>query len=218
MLSDTVLLSRLQFAFTTLFHMLFPLLSVGLSAFLVLTEALWVRTGEAAWYHHTRFWARLLLLNFAVGVASGLVLEFQFGTNWARFSAATGGFFGDILGFEATMAFMLEAGFIGVMMFGWNRVSRGAHLFATVMVAFGASSRRFWIMVANSWMQTPTGGLFRDGVFHVTTYTRAIFNPNMPWGVSHMWVACLETTLFVVGGSAPGTSARGACRASSCAP
>ena len=200
MLSDTVLLSRLQFAFTTLFHMLFPLLSVGLSAFLVVTEALWVRTGEAAWYHHSRFWARLLLVNFAVGVASGLVLEFQFGTNWARFSAATGGFFGDILGFEATMAFMLEAAFIGVMMFGWNRVGRTAHLFATVMVAFGASLSAFWILVANSWMQTPSGGVFRDGIFQVTSYTQAILNPNMPWGTSHMWVACLETTLFAVGG------------------
>ncbi len=200
MLADTVLLSRLQFAFTTLFHMLFPLLSVGLSAFLVVTEAMWVRTGEATWYHHSRFWGRILLLNFAIGVASGLVLEFQFGTNWARFSAATGGFFGDVLGFEATMAFMLEAAFIGVMMFGWNRVSRGAHLFATLMVAFGASLSAFWILVANSWMQTPAGGTFQNGVFMVSSYTQALFNPNMPWGTSHMWVACVETTLFAVGG------------------
>ncbi len=198
--ADTVLLSRLQFAYTTLFHMLFPLLSVGLSAFLVVTEALWLRTREIAWYHHCRFWGRLLLLNFAVGVASGLVLEFQFGTNWARFSAATGGFFGDILGFEATMAFMLEAAFIGLMMFAWNRISGRAHLLATVMVAFGASLSAFWIMVANSWMQTPAGGEMRGGIYVVRNYLQAIANPNMPWGTSHMWVACIETTLFAVGG------------------
>ena len=196
----TVLLSRLQFALTTLFHMIFPLLSVGLSAFLFLMEALWISTGKKTYYLHCRFWSRIFIINFAVGVASGLVLEFQFGTNWAAFSAATGGFFGDILGFEGTMAFMLEAAFIGIMLFGWNRISKPVHLAATGLVAFGASLSAFWILVANSWMQTPAGGVFRGGVFIVTDYFKAIMNPDMPWGTSHMWAACVETTIFVIGG------------------
>jgi cytochrome d ubiquinol oxidase subunit I len=140
------------------------------------------------------------LLNFAVGVVSGVPLEFQFGANWARFSAATGGFFGNILGFETVLAFMLEAGFLGIMAFGWQRVSRRVHFFATCMVALGASLSAFWILVANSWMQTPAGGHWQDGRYITTSFWQALFNPDMPWGVSHMWVACLETTLFVVGG------------------
>ncbi|HQU15119.1 MAG: cytochrome ubiquinol oxidase subunit I [Chromatiales bacterium 21-64-14] len=197
---DSVFLSRLQFALTAIFHILWPVLTIGLSAFLVIAEALWLKTRDPAYYHHARFWARLLLLNFGVGVVSGLPLEFEFGTNWAPFSTAMGDFFGNILGFEGAMAFMLEAGFLGIMMFGWKRVAPGIHLFATIMVALGASLSAFWIMVANSWMQTPAGGQFVDGHFVVTSYFDAIFNPDMPWGTSHMWVACLETSLFVVGG------------------
>lgn len=197
---DPVLLSRLQFALTAIFHILWPVLTIGLSIFLVIVETLWLRTRDPDYYHHARFWARLLLLNFGVGVVSGLPLEFEFGTNWAPFSTAMGDFFGNILGFEGAMAFMLEAGFLGIMMFGWKRVAPGIHLFATAMVALGASLSAFWIMVANSWMQTPAGGRFVDGRFVVDSYFHAIFNPDMPWGVSHMWVACLETSLFVVGG------------------
>ncbi|MGH8290382.1 MAG: cytochrome ubiquinol oxidase subunit I [Steroidobacteraceae bacterium] len=194
-------LSRLQFAITALFHILWPVLTIGLSLFLIVTETLWLRTGEVAWYHHCRFWGRLFLLNFGVGVVTGLPLEFEFGTNWATFSQVAGGFFGNMLGFEGAMAFMLEAGFLGIMMFGWQRVPRAMHLVATSMVAFGGSLSAFWILVANSWMQTPTGGHMVNGHYVVTSYLRAIFNPDMPWGVSHMWVACLETSLFVVGGA-----------------
>ena len=197
---DHLFLSRLQFALTTGFHILWPLLSIGLSLFLVLMEALWLKTGEVSYYHHCRFWSRLFILNFAVGVASGLPLQFQFGANWSRFSAATGGFFGHLLGFEATLAFMLEAAFLGIMLSGWKRVPRGLHFFSTCMVALGASLSAFWIMVANSWMQTPAGGTFIAGRFLVTDYWQAVFNPDMPWSVLHMWVACLETTLFVIGG------------------
>jgi len=197
---DYVVLSRLQFAITTLFHILWPVLTIGLSAFLVVTEALWLRTGKAEWYQHSRFWGRLLVLNFAVGVVTGVPLEFEFGTNWARFSSVAGGFFGNILGFEGAMAFMLEAGFLGIMAFGWNRVPRPIHLLSTIMVALGASMSAFWILVANSWMQTPAGGHMENGRFVITSYWQAIFNPDMPWGVSHMWVACLETSLFVIGG------------------
>jgi cytochrome d ubiquinol oxidase subunit I len=139
-------------------------------------------------------------LNFSVGVVTGLPLEFEFGTNWATFSHFAGGFFGNILGFEGAMAFMLEAGFLGIMMFGWNRVPAPMHLIATIMVAVGASMSAFWIMVANSWMQTPAGGHVENGQFVVDSYLKAILNPDMPWGVSHMWVACLETSLFVIGG------------------
>jgi cytochrome bd ubiquinol oxidase subunit I len=199
-LADYVLLSRLQFALTTMFHILWPVLTVGLSLFLVLMEALWIRTGDRDYYHHARFWSRLLVLNIAVGVVSGIPLEFQFGTNWSHFSVAGGDFFGHMLGFEGAIAFMLEASFLGVMMFGWKRVSPGMHLFATCMVALGASLSAFWIMVANSWMHTPTGGYFHEGRFVLTSHWDAIFNPDMRWGVTHMWVACLETSLVVVGG------------------
>jgi cytochrome d ubiquinol oxidase subunit I len=181
-----VVLSRLQFAITTLFHILWPVLTIGLSLFLVVTEALWIRTNNIVWYHQTRFWGRLFLLNFGVGVVTGLPLEFEFGTNWATFSTVAGGFFGNILGFEGAMAFMLEAGFLGIMMFGWDRVPRAMHLFATSMVALGGSMSAFWILVANSWMQTPAGGHMANGHFVIDNYLQAIFNPDMPWGVSHV--------------------------------
>ena len=198
--TDTLLLSRLQFGMTTLYHMIWPTLSVGLSLTLVILEALWLRTGDPAWYHHLRFWSRLLLLNFSVGVATGLVMEFQFGTNWEPFTEATGGFFGNILGLEGTLAFMLEAGFLGIMMFGWRKVPRGLHMVSTVLVAFGASLSAFWILVANSWMQTPAGGHFEQGRFVVDNFLGALFNSDMITSTTHMWTACIETTAFVVGG------------------
>ena len=198
--ADTVLLSRLQFAMTTLYHMIWPTLTVGLSLTLVVLEALWLRTGDPAWYLHLRFWSRLLLLNFSVGVATGLVMEFQFGTNWEPFTEATGGFFGNILGLEGTLAFMLEAGFLGIMMFGWRKVSRGLHMASTALVALGASLSAFWILVANSWMQTPAGGHFERGRFVVDNFTGALFNSDMVTSTTHMWAACVETTAFVVGG------------------
>lgn len=199
-LANYVVLSRLQFAITTLFHILWPVLTIGLSLFLVVTEACWIKSGDNAYYLHTRFWSRLFLLNFGIGVVTGIPLEFEFGANWAPFSTAAGGFFGNILGFEGAMAFMLEAGFLGIMMFGWEKVPRPMHLLATSMVALGASMSAFWILVANSWMQTPAGGHMANGRFVVDNYMKAIFNPDMPWGVSHMWIACLETSLFVIGG------------------
>jgi cytochrome bd ubiquinol oxidase subunit I len=136
---DVLDLSRAQFAMTAIFHILWPILTISLSLFLLLVEALWVRTSDPMYYRQARFWGKLLVLNFAVGVVSGIPMEFQFGTNWAPFSSSTGQFIGNILGFEGAMAFMLEAGFIGVMMFGWGRVPKGVHLFATGMVAFGST-------------------------------------------------------------------------------
>jgi len=197
---DTLLLSRLQFAMTTLYHMIWPTLSVGLSLTLVILEALWLITGNRDWYRHLRFWSKLFLLNFSIGVATGLVMEFQFGTNWEPFTEATGGFFGNILGLEGTLAFMLEAGFLGIMMFGWNKVPRALHMVSTALVAFGASLSAFWILVANSWMQTPAGGHFENGRFVVDDFVGALFNSDMVTSTTHMWAACVETTAFVVGG------------------
>jgi cytochrome d ubiquinol oxidase subunit I len=199
-LNDPVLLSRLQFALTAMFHILWPVLTIGLALFLVAVEGLWLRTGDVDYYHHARFWSRLLMLNFALGVVSGLPLEFEFGANWAPFSAMSGDFFGNVLGFEGAMAFMLEAGFVGIMAMGWDRVSRGLHFFATCMVAAGASLSAFWILVANAWMQVPGGGHIEAGRFVVDDYWQAIFSPAALVGAAHMWLACLETSLFVIAG------------------
>jgi len=197
---EHILLSRIQFAFTAMFHILWPVLTIGLSLFLVLVEALWLKTKQETYYRHARFWGRLFILNFAVGVVSGIPMEFQFGTNWGHFSRAGGDIFGHLLGFEATMAFMLEASFLGIMIWGWKKVSPAMHLFATTMVAFGTSLSAFWIMSANAWMQTPAGGVFENGRYRVTDNLAVIFNPDMPWAVSHMWFACLEISVFVIGG------------------
>jgi cytochrome d ubiquinol oxidase subunit I len=150
----------MQFALTIAFYILWPVTTIGLSLFIVLIKELWLKTGDETYYRHVRFWSRFLILNFAVGVISGSPLHFQFGTNWAPFSAATGNFLGSLSGFDATMGFMLEACFLGIMVYGWNRVCPGIHFSATCMVALGAALSAFFILVANSWMQTPAGGYF----------------------------------------------------------
>lgn len=199
-LTDTVILSRLQFALTAIFHMLWPVLTTGMAIYLIVVEGLWLKTRNKNYYYHARFWSKLYVLNFGIGVASGIPMEFQFGTNWTPFSQAVGDFFGSVLGFEASMAFMLEAGFLGIMLFGWERVPPLVHYFATIMVALGANLSIFWILSANSWLQTPAGGQFIDGHFVVGDYFQAIFNPFMLNSVLHMFFATLETSLFVIGG------------------
>jgi len=198
--SNTVALSRAQFALTAIFHMLWPVLTTGMAIYLVVLEGLWIRTQNKDYYLHARFWSKLYVLNFGIGVASGLPMEFQFGTNWAPFAEAAGDFFGSILGFEASMAFMLEAGFLGIKLFGWERVNPWVHYLATIMVAFGANLSTFWILSANSWLQTPAGGELVNGKFIVSDYFQAIFNPFMVNSVLHMFFATLETSLFVIGG------------------
>jgi cytochrome bd ubiquinol oxidase subunit I len=198
--SNSVALSRSQFALTAIFHMLWPVLTTGMGVYLVIVEGLWLNTRKPEYYFHARFWAKLYILNFGIGVATGLPLEFQFGTNWAPFSEAVGDFFGSILGFEASMAFMLEAGFLGIMMFGWERVHPAVHYLATIMVAFGANLSIFWILSANSWLQTPAGGEMVNGKFVVHDYFQAIFSPAMAKSVMHMFLATTETSLFVIGG------------------
>jgi cytochrome d ubiquinol oxidase subunit I len=183
-----------------MFHILWPLLTVGLSIFLVAVEVMWLKTADKDYLIHAQFWAKLLLLNIGMGVVSVITLEFEFGTNWAPFSRFTGEFFGNVLGYEGATALMLEAGFLGVMMLGWNKVPAGMHLFATSMVAFGSSLSAFWIMIANGWMQAPTGGHVEAGRYVLDSYVEAILNPNHFLGFAHMWLACVETSLFVVAG------------------
>ncbi len=198
-LFDHLMLSRLQFAISTGFHILFPTLTIGLGLFLVVLEALWLRTGNLAYYRHFRFWSKLFALNFAVGVVTGIPLEFQFGTNWGPFSAAVGNYFGQVLGFEGSIAFMLEAAFLYLMLSGWNKLGPKMHFTATIMVFLGASFSAFWILVASSWMQTPAGGHMENGVFVVDNYLAALFTPDLYFASTHMYVACLEVSLFVVG-------------------
>ncbi|MBE9204336.1 cytochrome ubiquinol oxidase subunit I [Synechocystis salina LEGE 06099] len=199
-LSNTVALSRLQFAVTAIFHMLWPVLTTGMGIYLVIIEGLWLKTRNLDYYHHARFWARLYVLNFGIGVATGLPMAFQFGLNWAPFSESVGDFFGTVLGFESTMAFMLEASFLGIMLFGWDRVPPLIHYLATILVAIGANLSTFWILSANSWLQTPAGGIFVDGKFVVQDYFAAIANPFMVNSFLHMFFATLETSMFVIGG------------------
>jgi len=197
---NTLILSRWQFAVTTIFHMIWPLLSIGVSLALVVMEILWLRTRQDEYYRQVRFWSKIFLLVFGIGVASGVPLEFQFGTNWSRFSIASGDLFGNILAFEASMSFALEAAFLAVFIFGWNRVSKGMHLFSNIMVAFGASLSAFWIMGANSWMQVPAGVKYSGGKIVITDYLRAVFNPGLPVAFTHIWFASVETSLFFMAG------------------
>ena len=199
-LSDTVVLSRLQFALTAIFHMIWPVLTTGMGIYLVVVEGLWLKTRNPDYYYHARFWAKLYVLNFGIGVATGIPMEFQFGTNWAPFSEAVGNFFGSVIGFEASFSFMLEAAFLGIMLFGWERVNPVIHYIATILVAFGANLSTFWILSANSWMQTPAGGEIVNGEFVVKDYFQAIFNPSAAISILHMFLATVETSLFVIGG------------------
>jgi cytochrome bd ubiquinol oxidase subunit I len=199
-LSDTVVLSRMQFALTACIHMLWPTLTTGVGIYLVIIEGLWLKTRNHDYYYHARFWAKLYALNFGVGVATGIPMEFQFGTNWGPFSEAVGNFFGSVIGFEASWAFMLEASFLGIMLFGWERVHPLIHYLSTILVAIGANLSTVWILTASSWMQSPAGGEMVNGKFIVHDYFGAIANPFMSKSVMHMFLATLETSLFVIGG------------------
>jgi cytochrome d ubiquinol oxidase subunit I len=197
---DTLILSRLQFGLTTAFHILFPTLTIGFAIYLVVVEFLWLRTGEEIYFRMYRFWVKLFAVNFAVGVVSGIILEFEFGTNFARFSQAVGNVIGPLFAYEALTAFFLEAGFLGVMLFGWKRVSHTMHFISTCLVALGASLSAFWIMAANAWMQFPAGYRFVNGRFMVTNFWDVIFSPTMPSHLAHMLMASYETTVFAVAG------------------
>ncbi len=197
---DVVFLSRIQFAFTTMFHILFPVLTIGLCLFLVVVEFLWLRTRQELYYRIYRFWAKIFAINFGVGVVSGVVLEFEFGTNFSQFSQAVSNVFSPLLAFEVMTAFFLEAGFLGIMIFGWKRVGKGIHFLATCLVAFGSMVSAFWILAANSWLQTPVGYELVNGRFMVTDFMAVIFNPSTVTRVGHMVMASLETSAFVIAG------------------
>ncbi len=197
---DVLSLSRIQFGLTTAFHILFPTLTIGLSLYLVILEGLWLRTGNEIYYRMYRFWIKIFAIHFAVGVVSGITLEFEFGTNFARFSQAVSNVFAPLLAYEGMTAFFLEAGFLGIMLFGWKRVSPAVHFLSTCLVAVGASLSAFWIMAANAWMQTPAGYELIHGKFHVTRFWDVIFNPAFPTHLTHMLLASYETAVFAVAG------------------
>ncbi|NNC22903.1 cytochrome ubiquinol oxidase subunit I [Salinisphaera sp. USBA-960] len=198
--SLAVFLTRIDFAWVTSLHFLYPPLTIGLSVLLLFSEWRWLRSDDEYWYRLVRFFEKLFIINFGAGVATGVTMEMAFGILYGPFSQAAGPYFGNVLGYETITAFMYEAGFIGLMIFGWGKISRGMHLFATFNVMLSSSLSAFWIMNANSWMHTPTGVELRDGIFHVTDWGAAIFNPNFLTAFPHMWVASLELALFFVAG------------------
>ena len=195
---DAVLLARLQFAFTIAFHIIFPSFTIGLSAWIATLLVIWRRTGEARYRELARFWTRIFAVSFAMGVVSGIVLSYQFGTNWSRFSLVVGNVVGPLIGYEVLTAFFLEATFLGILLFGWNRVPPGLHVLSAILVAFGTLFSAFWILSANSWMQYPTGHVIRDGIAYPADWIAAIFNPTFPLRLAHMVSAAYLTTAFVV--------------------
>ena len=197
---DAVFLSRIQFAVTTMFHILFPVLTIGLALYLVVVESLWLIKKQEIYYRMYRFWVKIFAINFGIGVVSGVVLEFEFGTNFSHFSQRVGNVFSPLLGFEVLTAFFLEGGFLGIMLFGWERVRRSIHFLATCLVSFGAILSAFWILAANSWMQTPAGYKLVNGKFMVTDFSAAIFNSSLFARMGHMTLASFETSAFVVAG------------------
>ncbi|MFJ3053697.1 MULTISPECIES: cytochrome ubiquinol oxidase subunit I [Pseudomonas nitroreducens/multiresinivorans group] len=195
-------LARIQFAFTVSFHIIFPAITIGLASYLAVLEGLWLKTHEEVYRDLYHFWSKIFAVNFGMGVVSGLVMAYQFGTNWSAFSAFAGSVTGPLLTYEVLTAFFLEAGFLGVMLFGWHRVGPGLHFFATVMVAIGTLISTFWILASNSWMQTPQGHEIVNGVVVPVDWVAIIFNPSFPYRLLHMAIASFVATAFFVGASA----------------
>lgn len=199
-MSDPVLLSRIQFALTVGFHFIFPPITIGLAWLLVIVEWRGWKNNDEAWVRIAKFFAKILALTFAVGTATGIVMEFQFGTNWADYSKFVGDIFGAPLAAEGVFAFFLESGFLGLYLFGRNRVSKGAHWFSSLMVAVGATISAFWILVANSWQQTPAGFVVRNGRAELTSFRQAVFNASTLPRVLHTVDAALIAGAFVMAG------------------
>ncbi len=197
---DPLLLSRLQFAFVVSFHAIFPVFTIGLASYIALLNGLFYKTENPAWDRLAQFWTKVFAVVFGMGVVSGIVMSFQFGTNWSNFSQASANFLGPVLSYEVVTAFFLEAAFLGVLLFGRGKVPQGVHLFAAIMVAIGTFISSFWILSANSWMQTPAGVELVDGTFNVTSWTAAIFNPSFWYRFIHMGMASFLTGGFVVAG------------------
>lgn len=198
---DPLLLARIQFAFTISFHIVFPAFTIGLASWLAVIEGLWLKTKRPVYQELYKFWIKIFAVCFGMGVVSGVVMSYQFGTNWSVFSDRTGNILGPLLGYEVLTAFFLEASFLGIMLFGWNRVSPKMHFVATIIVAFGTLVSSFWILSANSWMQTPQGYSIADnGIIMPENWIEIIFNPSFPYRLAHMVTAAYLTTCFVIGG------------------
>ena len=195
---DPLLLSRLQFAWVIALHILLPAFTVGLSCYITILEWLFWRTGDRVYFRISAFWLRVFAISFGLGVVSGIVMPFQFGTNWSRFSDATGNILGPLLAYEALTAFFLEASFLGVLLFGRRLVPQGAHVFAAAMVAAGTLFSSFWILAANSWMQTPSGYELVAGRYFPADWWAAVFSPSFPYRLAHTVNAFVVTTGFVV--------------------
>ena len=198
---DPVMLARFQFAFTISFHIIFPSFTIGLASWLAVLEWRWLSTGNPVYSEIYRMWVKIFAIAFGMGVVSGVVMSFQFGTNWSVFSDKVGNVIGPLLGYEVITAFFLEASFLGIMLFGWNRVSPKMHFAATLIVATGTLISAFWILAADSWMQTPQGFRVGEyGIFYPTNWVQVIFNPSFFYRMIHMTTAAYLTTAFVVGG------------------
>lgn len=199
---DAILLARIQFAFTVSFHFFFPAFSIGLASYLSVLEGLWLKTGKQVYLDLFKYWVKIFAIAFAMGVVSGIVMSYQFGTNWSVFSDVAGPVIGPLMAYEVLTAFFLEAGFLGVMLFGMNKVGKKLHFTATLMVALGTFVSAFWILSVNSWMQTPVGhvmgenGQFLPG----DSWWDIVFNPSFPYRLVHTVMAAYLTTAFVVGG------------------
>jgi cytochrome d ubiquinol oxidase subunit I len=197
---DALQLARAQFGFTVAFHIVFPAFSIGLASYLAVLEGLWLRTGNSVYLDLFKYWLKIFSVGFGMGVVSGLVMSYQFGTNWAQFSERVGPVLGPVMGYEVLTAFFLEAGFLGVMLFGMQKVGRGLHYAATCIVAFGTLLSAFWILSANSWMQTPRGyTIAPDGRFMPADWWAIIFNPSFFVRFPHMVLASYLSVAFTVG-------------------
>ncbi|SWB95319.1 cytochrome ubiquinol oxidase subunit I [Klebsiella pneumoniae] len=199
---DAFHLARLQFAFTVSFHILFPAITIALASYLVVLEGMWLRTRDNVWRSLYNFWLKIFAVNFGMGVVSGLVMSYQFGTNWSGFSQFAGSITGPLLLYEVLTAFFLEAGFLGVMLFGWNKVPPALHFFTTCMVALGTLVSTFWILASNSWMQTPQGFIIENGHLIPQDWLAIIFNPSFPYRLFHMAIAAFLSSAMFVGASA----------------
>ncbi len=199
---DAFHLARIQFAFTVSFHIIFPAITIGLASFLAVLEGMWLKSRNGTYRDLYHFWSKIFAVNFGMGVVSGIVMAYQFGTNWSGFSQFAGSITGPLLTYEVLTAFFLEAGFLGVMLFGWNRVGPGLHFFATCMVALGTLISTFWILASNSWMHTPQGYLIENGTVVPEDWLKIIFNPSFPYRFFHMSVAAFLASAFFVGASA----------------
>ena len=198
--AEALLLSRLQFAFTIAFHIIFPSFTIGLASFLAVLEGLWLATGNAAFRNLYLFWVKIFAISFGMGVVSGVVMSYQLGTNWSEFSAAVAPVIGPLFAFEVLTAFFLEASFLGVMLFGWRKVGPRLHFVATTLVAIGTLISAFWIISANSWMQHPAGHIqLPDGSLRAVDWGQVIFSPTFPERFAHMVLAAFLTTALVVG-------------------